>query len=144
MTFRGPEGRSRRRWPYAVLAVAIVVALVVVLLVVPISHGFSFQPVSTSCGGAFDSATYPSGAHVTGSWAAASTAFPADVSIHADTGAVIYGADGTNGSFSFTANGGNYSYEVLPGTQQHVGCGVAPMVTILGTWSATTWQSAGL
>jgi hypothetical protein len=149
----GPDGRCRR-WGWflglGVIATAILVGGVFVYL--PVGHSFAFEmPPGRSCGASFANATYADGAQVAGSWETVSSAFPADVEILGNGGTatgsnlsgrvVVYAASGMNGSFAFPGNGGAYVYEVLPATQEHVGCAVPPAVSIQGSWTATLYQT---
>jgi hypothetical protein len=145
-----PNGRGRRWIVGAVVAVAVGILLLVVYVAVPLPHSFAFQTAAgRSCGAASENASYPDGARVSGSWVVVSIAFPAIVEIlmsgvvpgSTGTSPAIYSASGTNGTFGFTSNGGAYVYEILPATQQHVGCEVAPAVSIQGSWEATLYQS---
>lgn len=147
--------RRRTRWIWASVGVAVVVITVGICLYLPIPHSYAFDiPSSASCGGSFENTSYPIGAHVTGSWQVLAGATPAEITILDNGGApevsrpftnVVYQATGTNGSFSFTG-AGQYEFEVLPGSPQHVGCVVAPPVSVQGSWSSTlagTWSHDG-
>ncbi len=147
-------GRERRRHRIVWLVVgALLVAgvLLGVVFYLPVPHAFDFQMApGSACGATFENTTYVNGAEVTGSWVVVSASFPAELRILSNGGAgaisyslstVVYQSSGANGTFSFTGDGGPYEYEALPATQEHVGCSVAPAVSVEGSWSATTYQS---
>lgn len=107
-------GRSAPSHTLRNVLILIVIATVVlaVLFLVPISHSFSDQMTTSADFPGGHLLYFPQNAPVSFSWSVSGSSSSVEASLWAIPNGEIYSANGTSGSFSFTANGNPYAFDV--------------------------------
>ena len=125
----------KRRLIIAGVAAAIAVATFLVLVLVPVPHPFAYRNAAFGgTGQACQAASFPKGAHVSGTWEAPSTIQFYVVTCTSET---IYYAVGVSGSFSFVADGSTYQFGAYD--RPHTPPG-APTANVSGSYTAPLLQ----